>query len=258
MSVFGQTYSGIYDHLYAEKNYDEECAALQRAFEHVEGGRVTTVLDLGCGTGNHSWRLASRGFDVTGVDRSESMIDIARGKGKPGAPPPRFLVQDLRELKVGQTFDAAIMMFAVLGYMTDNDDVLSTLRGIRRHLRPGGVLVFDVWYGPGVLRDRPGQRVRELRTPHGVILRMASGQVDTQANLCAVSYRVWRIEEGRVSESAEETHLMRYFFMPELRLFLTLAGLELVRCSAFPREQDEPSDGAWNILVTARASANDV
>ena len=60
----------------------------------------------------------------------------------------------------GGKFDAALMMFAVLGYQVENDDVLAALRTARRHLEPGGLFIFDVWYGPAVLHQRPSERVK--------------------------------------------------------------------------------------------------
>jgi hypothetical protein len=51
------------------------------------------------------------------------------------------------------------MMFAVLGYQGENDDVLAALKTAHRHARPGGLFLFDVWYGPAVLHERPSQRV---------------------------------------------------------------------------------------------------
>ena len=55
-----------------------------------------------------------------------------------------------------QTFDAAVMMFAVLSYQLSNQDVLSTLATVRRHLQVGGLFIADLWYGPAVLNERPG------------------------------------------------------------------------------------------------------
>src|SRR5206468_3380563 len=115
---------------------------------------VKTVLDLGCGTGNHALPLARRGFSVTGVDRSPGMLEQAAQKSSAsglGDKAPDFKQGDLRELDLHQQFDAALMMFAVLGYQLTNENVASALATVRRHLKPGGLFVFDIWYGPAVL-----------------------------------------------------------------------------------------------------------
>ena len=79
--TFGAVYAQQYDLLYKDKNYDAEVALLERLFQaHALEGN--SVLDLGCGTGQHAIRLAKRGFDVTGVDRSPEMLRIARVKAE--------------------------------------------------------------------------------------------------------------------------------------------------------------------------------
>src|SRR5207253_8134038 len=125
---------------------------------------------IGCGTGNHSWPLARRGYRMTGADRSTAMLDRAKEKASTenlGDLTPAFEHGDIRELDLHRTFDAVLMMFAVLGYQLTNDDVSAALGTVRRHLEPGGLFVCDVWYGPAVLSIRPGERVKSTSTADG-------------------------------------------------------------------------------------------
>jgi hypothetical protein len=93
-----------------------------------------------------------------------------------------------------------------------------------------------------------------LDTPTGgQIIRVAAGELDTRHDLCRVRYHVWRIDDGRVTAEAREQHPMRYFFAPELELFLSAAGFELVRLGAFPNLDDEVTDQTWNVALVARA-----
>ena len=114
------------------------------------GHVVKTILDIGCGTGNHSIPLARRGYQVTGVDLSENMLAHAREKARSSNAPPSlaFVQGDARIVDLNQKFDAVLMMFAVLGYQLTNEDVLAALNNVRKHLIPGGLFIFDVWYGP--------------------------------------------------------------------------------------------------------------
>jgi ubiquinone/menaquinone biosynthesis C-methylase UbiE len=75
-------------------------------------------LDLGCGTGDHALPLAKRGYQVVGVDRSAGMLKSARKKAASGQVDgkPNFYHGDIRSFHVEQSFDASLMMFAVLGY----------------------------------------------------------------------------------------------------------------------------------------------
>jgi SAM-dependent methyltransferase len=253
--VFGSVYADSYDALYQDKDYRAECDLITQLFQKYGQRPVRQILDLGCGTGNHAFPLAQQGYEVVGVERSESMLARARAKAAKSAAENRVLFQqgDIRSVELGRLFDAALIMFAVLGYQHENADVRATLRTARRHLRPGGLLVFDVWYGPAVLRERPSQRVKVIPTHEGKILRVASGTLDTLRNLCRTDYLLWRWGDGKPVQETNESHTMRYFFAPELDLFLQGEGFALDRLGAFPEFQRDPDETTWNVLGAAHA-----
>lgn len=268
--VFGSGYAAVYDALYGEKDYEAECTVIERLFAaHAggSGGSVATVLDLGCGTGGHAFPLARRGLRVTGVDRSAAMLTRARAKAAelaaPGTALPDFAEGDIRALSLDRTYDAAIMMFAVLGYQNGNDELAAALSSVRRHLRPSGLFLFDVWYGPAVLHQRPGDRVRTVVRGDERIVRATRPVLDVRAQICRVDFEVQRIVGDRLVGEVRETHAMRFFFERELELALAAAGLRLEALRAFPpverepaeRElaEREPDETSWTVIGVARA-----
>lgn len=252
---FGSNYAGCYDALYAEKDYEAECDLIERVLRTYGEGKIASILDLGCGTGNHALPLARRGFEAIGVDRSEFMVEQARSKAASSGPTSHadFYEADIRSVDVGRRFDAALMMFAVLGYQLANEDVIAALRAARRHLDPGGLFLFDVWYGPAVLFQRPSERVKIVPTATGKILRVSSGALDTDRHACTVRYHVWTFAADRLLSETEEEHTVRYFFPLELNLFLETAGFTPVRLGAFPEFDRDPDEHTWNVLCVARA-----
>ena len=250
MSVFGAVYADAYDEIYRDKDYAGECDLVERVFREHASGPLRRVLDLGCGTGGHAALLAERGYDVVGVDRSAEMLERARARG--GAA--RFQVGDIARVDVGETFDAALIMFAVLGYLTQTVDVQAALCTARRHLRAGGLLFFDVWYGPAVLAQRPSERIKVIDTADGgTLIRAASSELDARRDVCTVSYRLWRLRGSQLLGEVTERHAMRYFFEPELEGMLRSADFELQRIAGFPELDMEPSERTWNVAVVARA-----
>lgn len=256
MSVFNSLYAEHYDHLYAEKNYAAECDLVEAAFARHLGSRPATLLDVGCGTGGHALELARRGFAVTGVDLSASMLEQARAKGGelPAAQRPAWLCGDARDFDAAATFDAAIMMFAVIGYLNLNDDVLKGLRNIRRHLKPGALFVCDFWYGPSVLSVRPSDRIRVLDLPGRQFIRATHTGLDIAKHTADVSFRLWNIAGDRLVGQSSEMHRLRYFFPQEFALMLSNTGFEQLGISAFPSLDEPLSDNTWNALVVARAT----
>lgn len=257
MSVFNSLYAGQYDTLYADKNYSGECDLVEAAVERHAHRRPTTLLDVGCGTGSHAIELARRGYRVTGVDLSQSMIDQARHKSKelPDGQRPAFQCGDAKDFETGSTFELGIMMFAVVGYLTGNDDVLKGLRNIRRQLEPGALFLCDFWYGPSVLSTRPTDRVRVLTTPGGRVIRAASTTLDIAQHTADVAFRLWTLEGDRLVGETSELHRLRYFFPQEFALMLSVAGFRLHAMSAFPSLDQPLGDDTWNAFIVAEAAA---
>jgi SAM-dependent methyltransferase len=102
------------------------------------------VLDLGCGTGEHSRFLASKGYDVTGIDSSPAMLEKAVE-----APLPanlRFLagdIEDVESLTTG-SFDMAICLGNTLPHVTTDDGLRRLLRGLRLRLSPGAPVLLQL------------------------------------------------------------------------------------------------------------------
>lgn len=249
MTAFGGAFANVYDATYAEKDYERECDIIERAFaEHGDG--IRSIIDLGCGTGNHALRLAARGYAVTGVDLSSDMLDVARAKADAANTDVCFLAGDVRYVDTRGPYDAALMMFAVLGYQHENTDVRAAFSNTRRMLRPGGLFIFDAWHGAGVLADPPASRTRTIATEREAFERTASAEMNDRRHLCTVRYALRSLNGGQMTH---ETHVIRYFFPMELEMHLEGAGFRTLTIGAFDDPQREPDRRDWNIIVVAQA-----
>src|SRR2546426_6821062 len=153
-----------YDVLHDDVDYPAECNLLEQVFSRFLGSRPVTILDLGCGTGNHALALARLGHRVTGIDGSPGMVRVARRKAR-GRPDIAFLRGDMRRLDLGRRFDAAICMDGAFTHLLTERDLLAHLRTVRRHLAPDGVYAFEFAQplkieteGPGwIYHEAPGR-----------------------------------------------------------------------------------------------------
>lgn len=253
--VFEKQYSNLYDRFYQDKNYSLECDLIEAVFKRYQT-KPRTILDLGCGTGSHAVMLAKRGYVVTGVDRSLHMLETAREKARAEKVDISFIQQDISTLTPaplnGETFDAVISMFAVMGYLTENAQLAKTFSNIRGYLKPGGVFLFDCWYGPAVLSQRPESRVHsyEVGDNHRV-LRLVAPELDTLRQVVSINYRVLETKGDRVLSETSETHRMRYFFPMETKYFLETAGFTGVGLYPFEDIDRELTPNDWNMLATA-------
>ncbi len=118
------------------EDYISEAAELSRLISGLSAGPVRTLLHLGSGGGLDDMGF-KRSFRVTGVDVSESMIKAARRLN----PDVTYAEGDLREVRLGRTFDAVIAVDS-LDYMTTREDLRSAFVTAREHLAPGGPFLF--------------------------------------------------------------------------------------------------------------------
>lgn len=107
-------------------------------FSKVRPGE--SVLDVCCGSGHVTKELVARGYAVTGVDLSEALIAKARQQ----LPQAAFYVQDVRELSLGQRFDAALSTFDSFNHLLSLADLRNAFVRVHRHLKNGGLFVFDM------------------------------------------------------------------------------------------------------------------
>jgi len=247
MTVFG-AYSRYYNLLYRDKDYSGEAAYVDGLIRtHLSSAE--SLLDLGCGTGRHALLLAERGYRVAGVDRSEEMLAAARSQPSPSAT---FHHGDIRTVRLGTGFDVVLSLFHVMSYQSSNEDLGAALATVRAHLRPGGIFIFDCWYGPAVLSDPPVVRVKRLEDEETEVVRIAEPVLHPNENLVDVNYQVIvRQKGGGTSEQLRETHRMRYLFLPELEIHLKQAGLQLFAASEW-MTGNPPGLDTWGVCCVVQ------
>ena len=249
MTTFAETYSDLYDLLYADKDYAGEAAYVASRLRAVRPG-IGTLLEFGSGTGRHARLLADHGFSVTGMELSPSMLRRSQACEDARV---RFVAGDIRSCRVDGTFEAVVALFHVVGYLPSAEDLLQAFSNARRHLDAEGLFLFDFWFGPAVLRQRPEVRMREAENADLTVVRLARTTLDPTANLATVDFTVFfRGSEKTTYRREDETHVMRYFFLPELHDLLARTGFRFRLaeewCSGRPLDTS-----TWNAVVLAEA-----
>lgn len=255
MTVFAG-YSRYYDLLYRDKNYGAEARYVADLI-HKHAPSARELMEIGCGTGAHAAEWAGMGFSVAGVDRSEGMLEAAAARRSSLDPQTAarisFREGDARTVRLGKKFDAVTSLFHVMSYQTGNSDIAAAFRTVREHLKPGGVFVFDCWYGPAVLRQWPSVTKKNLADESISVVRTAVPVVHPGDNTVEVNYTVvvTDVATGE-AETLCETHRMRYLFTPEIELALATAGMTLVDSRAWMTD-GPPDFESWSACYAARA-----
>jgi SAM-dependent methyltransferase len=257
MSGVFDAYSRYYDLLYRDKDYAAE-AAYVASFLGRYAPAARRLLELGCGTGAHAEHFARMGYSVHGIDQSETMLAraAARKAGLPGELAARlsFGPGDARTVRTGERYDAVISLFHVVSYQTADDDLRAAFATAAAHLQAGGLFLFDFWYAPAVLAQRPELRVKRLEDRDIRVTRIAEPSLRSEERVVEVRYTVF-IEDkasGRI-QRVDEIHPMRYLSLPELAQ-LRGAAFEERASRAWMRDEAPDQENWAGFQVLARTS----
>ena len=241
-----EDYAAYYDLIYKDKDYKKEVDFIEEIFGE---SKPKKILEVGCGTGSYTRILLDRGYKVTAVDVSGDMLKIASEKCD-----CKFIKGDIRDITLNEKFDTCIAMFAVMGYITENAEIIKVLNNIRKHLKPNGIFVFDVWNGLAVLRLLPEQRIKEVENDEIRIIRFAVPNLRAFEQICEVNYKliILNKRDNKLKE-INEKHVMRFYFPQELKYYLENAGFEVLKICPFLDLNGKVDESVWNMCVIARA-----
>ena len=126
----------VWELMVAGEDYRSEAALVATTLAQHVGSGGKALLDVGCGAGHHDLYL-KEAFDVTGIDLSPRMLELARRRN----PDLRYEVGDMRDFRLETDFDAVVVLDAI-AYNTSYGALEKTLANCCAHLKPGGALLF--------------------------------------------------------------------------------------------------------------------
>lgn len=212
----------LYDKIWGRYDYDADIKFLDGLFKE-HGCR--SIIDVGCGTGNHALRLSRLGYEVTGVDVSPTMLKIAKEKDKEAKI--KFIQGDMKKLEKivpkGQKFDAAICLGQTFYHLITNRDMQAFLDGLHKILRKNGLFIFNA---------RNGRKIREeylnkLFLDHMIIeeklqLLLLAYNTRHPRNRNVIIWRpIYLMKENDKVDLQLREHKLRWFYFSRLKKILT-------------------------------------
>jgi len=215
--------------------------------QEIKCDKTTAILDIGCGTGRHSIELARRGYNVTGIDLSESQLVRAREKAVAAGVQVDFIRQDARDFNFDTSFDLAIMICEGAFSLMETDEMnYRILQNAADSLKAGGKLIFtnlNGLYPLARLRPLPKDATESLMPD------LSNFDLLTLRNHSSITL---------VDDSGQEMNLKydeRYYLPSEITWYLKGAGFarsEIFGCKlgAFSRSDKLTADD-FEMLVIA-------
>lgn len=238
-----KTYSHYYDLLYKDKDYEGEALYISDLLSS-HGLQTGKILEFGSGTGKHGSLLATKGYLVHGIERSQKMINQSTTSHG-------FTCQqgDIATISLNHTFDAIISLFHVISYQTDTDQLRNVFANAAKHLKRGGLFIFDFWYSPAVFHIKPSVRIKRIADEHIEMVRIAEPTSFPNENRVDVDYTIYIQDRasGTIT-SFNETHQMRHFSLKEIELISSLHGFQCITAEEF-QTKAPPDENTWGVCV---------
>lgn len=208
----------LYDAIYgAFKDYAAEADRIA-SLVHRLLPDARTILDVGCGTGEHARHLtATHGYVVDGLDIDPALLAVARRK----LPDARFFQADMAAFDLGRRYEVVMCLFSSIGYLGDLDRVTAALRCFGRHLAADGAVIVEPWLTPGVFKaDATDTRSTEA----GGVRVERTSRTSAEGRLSTIVFS-YRIEDASGVRLAEEVHRLGLFTVEEMLDCFRSAGL---------------------------------
>jgi SAM-dependent methyltransferase len=245
-------YAQYYDLFYKNKDYGSEVKYIESLMKIYTKNKKRDILDIGCGTGGHGFLFQKKGYNVVGIDKSKVMISIGKSMVKAKGR-MKFYVGDSARFNLNKRFNLALSLFHTMSYQATNNALSQTFKNVYKHLRKGGLFIFDFWYGPAVLTHRPEIRKKRLKGEDGDISRISIPVINESENIVDVNYRlIIKNKKEKTKKEIRETHRMRYFFIPELDFMLTKTGFKIKKCLKWMSLKEKPDFNNWYAIVVAQ------
>lgn len=215
----------FYDSINKEIDYSQWADFIEKIIKRESASRPELVLDLCCGTGRMTLELASRGYDMTGIDYSPEMLDIARSEGEKQGADVLWLCQDMCEFELYGTVDLTVCCLDSINHLTKPGDLDKCLSLVHNYLIPDGLFIFDV-NGKGKFENVYADRSYVMEEDGAVCVWQ--NYYDEKKKLCDFYITLFsECTDGRYKRYDEE-QTERMYTVSELKRHLKRADFEFI------------------------------
>lgn len=195
------------------------------------------VLELGCGTGRIAIPLAKAGVDVTGIDFSQAMLDVAQRKVLNSGSPSgsvNLVHADMIDFSLDEKFNLVIIPFRGFLSLLSVQDEVDALFNIKRHLAPGGKLIFNIFVPDFNMLVQDGDvpyHFRDVTNPSTGerFILWLQNSFDADSQVMDIRTIIERLDDsGAVTQKLYRDFQLRYIFRWEMHHLLRMCGYEIL------------------------------
>lgn len=249
MKLYTELAEYYYDIEKSGRKFRDEVDFLNEIFKRHN---VKTVLDMGCGSGEHVVALQQYGYKITGVDSSPDMIKVAKKR----FPNCNFEVSSMQEYVKEKQYDGIYCIFGTFNYLVKEREIDIYLENTRKNLKPAGISILEIWNAIPIkkIQRKPLTNVGMVKVGDVIIkrnrgfkLKKTEEDPTVDANLVEVNF-IYNLDKTEVKDK----HMMRVFTMEEIIERLKYHKFELMDIYGNYRGEKYKNHGARIILVTKK------
>ena len=234
-------FAGMYDEFMEDIPYDMWGDYIDKILQKTKS---SLVVDLACGTGNMTLRLAEKGYDMIGVDMSTDMLAMAQQKSWEAEQSILFLAQDMRKLDLFGTIDAVVCVCDGLNYILNIADMTEIFKRVQLFLNPGGVFIFDM-VTEYKFKEFLGQRSFEASGKSGISYELDNFYDE------ATRINEYQLYFSTGKEKFSEIHKQRAYEPSEIKDILLKAGFAKV-AATHEYTDEQPRDNSIRLTYVAK------
>lgn len=220
------SFAAVYDTFMDNVPYEEWADYLWRLLQEY-GIADGLVLELGCGTGSMTELLASKGYDMIGVDNSEDMLELAMEKRIESGHDILYLLQNMQEFELYGTVRAVVSVCDSVNYVTDEEGLTEVFRLVNNYLDPQGVFIFDFNTEYKYQEILGEQVIAEEREECSFIWDNYYDE-EQKINEYELTLFVQSQEDPELYRKYQEVHYQRAYTLERIRNLIEKAGLRYV------------------------------
>ena len=243
--------AGVYDRLNADIDYAVWADFFEKCFERFLGKRPEIILDLACGTGRMTRELASRGYDMIGVDGSSDMLSEAYSAGGEGI---LYLFQDMRSFELYGTVGAVVSCLDSINYLLSDEDIKTAFRLVHNYLDPDGLFLFDVnspYKFENIYADNA--YILEGEREDGSLIYCGwQNNFDRESGICDFYLSVFEEDEDGSYFRSDEQQKERCYSAEQMKTMLEECGFEFLGIYG-DYNFSAPADTTERFYIAARA-----
>jgi ubiquinone/menaquinone biosynthesis C-methylase UbiE len=243
-----EQFAYLYDYLMSDAPYEKWRDFAKEKIKKYGRAQSKRLLDVGCGTGELSIRLALEGFHVIGIDLSEDMLAVAQAKAEESGVSIEFFQQNMTELEGFESFDCAIIFCDSLNYLQSENEVKQTFARVYNHLNDGGLLLFDVHSTYKMEHVFASQTFANNDEEISYIWNCFPGDVPYSVEH-ELTFFVH--QSDGMYQRFDELHIQRTYEVDQYKQWLTSAGFKIVEISA-DFTDERPTETSERIFFIAK------